>query len=311
MSRKSPFIIHKALIGIGGEPKSIKNYDQCQLFGNSQTSCSGQLTCSRCASAGHSSTDCTLEPKCINCLQSDASDSKLCPKWKLENQIQEIKTNKNISYSEARKLIVPEPSQTYAPITKPTAISTTTQTDPSITKIFPSLQCLSSISSTTSSMPAVSTSSSSAQAHVLPATSAKILTIQSKSLLPVPIPTTTPNNNLNTSASSLETETHPLETSNKFSALSTEIQPSVPLSESETPTPNSELSNSSKVRQTVKQNSKNRKRTKVQKPEIEIKMAKHKPRKSAPTEYTTDDEKTYLCMTWQRNLNEILRINSS
>ncbi|GFW89318.1 hypothetical protein TNCV_3966081 [Trichonephila clavipes] len=34
-----------------------------------------------------------------------------------------------------------------------------------------------------------------------------------------------------------------------------------------------------------------RKRTKKeQKPEIEIKMAKHKPGKSAPTEYTTDDE---------------------
>ncbi|GFU31617.1 hypothetical protein TNCV_3282751 [Trichonephila clavipes] len=241
MSRKSPFIIHKALIGIGGEPKSIKNYDQCQLFGNSQTSCSGQLTCSRCASAGHSSTDCTLEPKCINCLQSDASDSKLCPEWKLENQIQEIKTNKNISYSEARKLIVPEPSQTYAPITKPTAISTTTQTDPSITKIFPSLQCLSSISSTTSSMPAVSTSSSSAQAHVLPATSAKILTIQ----------------------------------------------------KSATPTPNSELFlihlKSDRLLNRI-QKIENAHKYKKKKPEIEIKMAKHKPRKSAPTEYTTDDE---------------------
>ncbi|GFW53334.1 hypothetical protein TNCV_4075551 [Trichonephila clavipes] len=29
---------------------------------------------------------------------------------------------------------------------------------------------------------------------------------------------------------------------------------------------------------------------KAQKPEIEIKMDKHKPRKSGPTEYTTDDE---------------------
>ncbi|GFY33286.1 uncharacterized protein TNCV_1241361 [Trichonephila clavipes] len=71
---------------------------QCQRFGHSQTSCRGQLKCSRCMSAGHSSTDCTLEPKCINCLQSHASDSKLCPKWKLEKQIQEIKTNKNIPY---------------------------------------------------------------------------------------------------------------------------------------------------------------------------------------------------------------------
>ncbi|GFY35363.1 uncharacterized protein TNCV_797121 [Trichonephila clavipes] len=77
---------------------------KCQRFGHSQNSCRGQLTCSRCASVGHSSTDCTLEPKCVNCTQSHPSDSKLCQKWKLEKQIQEIKTNKNISYFEARRL---------------------------------------------------------------------------------------------------------------------------------------------------------------------------------------------------------------
>ncbi|GFV74965.1 hypothetical protein TNCV_1042031 [Trichonephila clavipes] len=135
--------------------------------------------------------------------------------------------------SEARKLIAPQPSQIYAQITKPTAISTTIQTDPSITKIVcPPLQCLSPTSSTSSSMTAVSTSSSSAQAHLLPSTSAEIPTIQ-------------------------KTETRPLATSKKFTAL----QP--PLSESASTTPNSELSNTSKVPQNVKQNSKNRrKRTK-------------------------------------------------
>ncbi|GFV15245.1 hypothetical protein TNCV_3031961 [Trichonephila clavipes] len=40
-----------------------------------------------------------------------------------------------------------------------------------------------------------------------------------------------------------------------------------------------------------KQNLKNRrKRTLVQKPEIEIKMAPHKPSKSAPTEYAAEEE---------------------
>ncbi|GFW10869.1 uncharacterized protein TNCV_4919881 [Trichonephila clavipes] len=73
---------------------------KCQRFGHSQTSCRGQFTCSRCASVGHSSTDCTLEPKCVNCTQSHPSDSKLCQKWKLEKQIQELKTNRNISYFE-------------------------------------------------------------------------------------------------------------------------------------------------------------------------------------------------------------------
>ncbi|GFX21509.1 uncharacterized protein TNCV_1399231 [Trichonephila clavipes] len=64
--------------------------------------------------------------------QSRPSDSKLCPKWKLEKQIQENNTNKNISYFEARKLIVPQLTQTYAQATKPSTISTTTQTDSTI-----------------------------------------------------------------------------------------------------------------------------------------------------------------------------------
>ncbi|GFU06111.1 hypothetical protein TNCV_4764501 [Trichonephila clavipes] len=138
-------------------------------------------------------------------------------------------------------------------------------------------------------MPAVSTSSSSTQAHLLPSTSA---TIQSESLLPITIPTTTSLcNNLNTSASSLETETHPLTTSNKFAALSAEIQPLVPLPESVPTTSNSEYSNAPKIPKCVKRNSRNRRKCpKVQKPEIEIKMASHRSRKSAPTEYATDEE---------------------
>ncbi|GFY28131.1 hypothetical protein TNCV_4394651 [Trichonephila clavipes] len=96
---------------------------------------------------------------------------------------------------------------------------------------------------------------------------------------------------LNTFASSLETETRPLTTSNKFAALSTEIQPLVPLPESVPTTSNSKHSNAPEIPQCVKRNSRNRrKRPKVLKPEIELKMASYKPRKSAPTEYATYEE---------------------
>ncbi|GFS56412.1 hypothetical protein TNCV_4302471 [Trichonephila clavipes] len=90
-------------------------------------------------------------------------------------------------------------------------------------------------------------------------------TTQIESRLPEPISSSSaaPDNSLNTSASSLSAETCPVPTiSNKFAAL----QPSVPLSESATTAPNSELSNTFKVPQNVKQNSKSRrKRTKAQK----------------------------------------------
>ncbi|GFV25511.1 hypothetical protein TNCV_1147811 [Trichonephila clavipes] len=56
-------------------------------------------------------------------------------------------------------------------------------------------------------------------------------------------------------------------------------------------TSNSEHSNAAEIPQFVKRNSRNRRKCpKVQKPEIEIKMAPHRPRNAAPTELTTDDE---------------------
>ncbi|GFW50406.1 putative RNA-directed DNA polymerase from transposon X-element [Trichonephila clavipes] len=234
---------------------------KCQRFGHSQTSCRGQLTCSRCASVGHASTDCVLEPKCVNCLQPHPSDSKMCPKWKIEKQIQEIKTNKNISYPEARKLIVPQLTPTYAQAAESSTINNSTQTDGNITKIkCPPLQLLPPLSSVSQpsafpSIPSVSTLF------------------------------------LNTSASSLSAETRPLTTSNKFAVLSTKIQPLIPLPESVPTTSNSEHSNAPENPQCVKRNSRNRRKCpKVQEAEIEIKMAPHRPRKSAPTELTTDDE---------------------
>ncbi|GFV29830.1 uncharacterized protein TNCV_2082951 [Trichonephila clavipes] len=151
------------------------------------------------------------------------------------------------------------------------------------------------MASTSPLMPTVSTSSSLAEAHLLPSPSAIIPTTQSSSLLKIPIPTTTtttsPGNNLNTSVSSLETETRSLTTSNKLATLSNETQQLVPLPESVPTTSNSEHSNAPEILQCVKRNPRNRrKRPKVQKPEIEIKMTPHRPRKSAPTEYATDEE---------------------
>ncbi|GFT69241.1 RNase H domain-containing protein [Trichonephila clavipes] len=208
---------------------------KCQRFGHSQNSCRGQLTCSRCAAVGHSSTDCTLEPKCINCSQIHTADSKLCPKWKTEKEIQTIKTNKNISYFEARKLIAPQFSQTYAQVAKPSIATSSTQTDENITKVkCPPLQILKPLLSvphpnTSPSITSNSTSSSTTQVNLLPSASSIKPTTQTESRLHEPISSAAaPDNSLNTSASSLSTETRLLKTSNKFAALSTEIQSLVP-----------------------------------------------------------------------------------
>ncbi|GFT16742.1 hypothetical protein TNCV_1333561 [Trichonephila clavipes] len=109
---------------------------------------------------------------------------------------------------------VPQLTQAYAQATKPLTISTTTQTDPNITNIIcPPLQCLKPVSSanpitsTSSSVSAVSTSSSPTQAHLLPPTSSVIPTVQNQSHLPTPICTTaTLDNSLNTLASKVKVQ---------------------------------------------------------------------------------------------------------
>ncbi|GFU92812.1 hypothetical protein TNCV_1058941 [Trichonephila clavipes] len=107
------------------------------------------------------------------------------------------------------------------------------------------------------SIPSVSTSSSTTQAHLLPSASLSLSlssikqTTQIESRLPEPISASAAASYNSLSTSTLSTETCPPPTiSNKFAAL----QPSVPLSESATTTLNSELSNTSKVPQNVKQN---------------------------------------------------------
>ncbi|GFX80371.1 putative RNA-directed DNA polymerase from transposon BS [Trichonephila clavipes] len=199
-----------------------------QRFGHFQTSSRGQLTCSRCASVGHASTDCSLEQKCVNCSEPHSSDSKFCPKWKTEKEIQTIKTNRNISYLEALKLIALQLSQTYAQVTKTLIATSTTQTDENITKIkCPTLELLKSLSSvpqpnSSPSIPSVSTSSYITQANILPSATSIKPDKQIESRLPGTISTSAaaPDNSLNTSASSLSTETCPAPTtSNKFAAL--------------------------------------------------------------------------------------------
>ncbi|GFV82472.1 uncharacterized protein TNCV_3982641 [Trichonephila clavipes] len=138
-----------------------------------------------------------------------STDSKFCPKWRIEKQAREIKTNKNISYPDAQKLIFPQISQTYAQVAK-TSTATTTQTDETITKIvcppLKLLQTLISIPKPTisSSFPAVTKSSTSTQAQLLPSISSDTVTLSSESQPPSPLTDTTPaiSNSLFISAAS-------------------------------------------------------------------------------------------------------------
>ncbi|GFV30677.1 uncharacterized protein TNCV_3931991 [Trichonephila clavipes] len=268
---------------------------KCQRFGHSQTVCRVQLTCSRCATVGHPSTDCTLEPKCVNCSQSHPSDSKLCSKWKTEKEIQVIKTNRNIPYVEARKLIAPQLSQFYAQVTKLSTTTTTTQTDENITKIVcPPLKLLQPLISVpkptiSSSVTAVNKSSTSTQAELVPSTSSVTVASPSKSQTPNSVIDTAP-----TTSNSLSI----------YAASSSSTACSV--LETTTTTSNTILAISQDTTHTSKPRRKKRppkNQSNTIKPKIEIKTAPHRPRKPAPTEYSTDEEDMIVYDVWKMNLS--------
>jgi len=89
---------------------------QCQKFGHGRQYCKGEQVCSRCGESGHDYTLCQKAEHCSNCNGDHAASSKACPKWQLEQKVQQIKSEKNISFVEARKLAQQSTKPTMATI---------------------------------------------------------------------------------------------------------------------------------------------------------------------------------------------------
>ena len=96
---------------------------QCQEFGHSKKFCKKQLRCWKCGSEGHDGSDCSAENKCcVNCKGDHYSSSKSCPVWIIEKEIQRVKTEKNLPYGEAKRLVSP-PSSSPATSSYASAVS--------------------------------------------------------------------------------------------------------------------------------------------------------------------------------------------
>ena len=75
---------------------------KCQKFGHTKFSCRKNEVCNKCGKETDSQ-ECMNEAKCVNCQGNHASNDKTCPKWKDENEIQRIKVESGISYTDAKK----------------------------------------------------------------------------------------------------------------------------------------------------------------------------------------------------------------
>lgn len=76
----------------------------CQKFGHGKSSCNHNPVCARCGVDGHCETDCHEQPHCINCSGPHPAFSRDCPEWIKQRAIMQIKTEKNLSFGEAKQL---------------------------------------------------------------------------------------------------------------------------------------------------------------------------------------------------------------
>ncbi|XP_048237115.1 uncharacterized protein LOC125372118 [Haliotis rufescens] len=117
---------------------------KCQHFGHGAKSCTAKTRCLRCGGP-HDGTDCTNVLKCANCSGEHLSSSKSCPIFVRESQILKLKHTNNISYSDAKKLLLP--SQTPSSISYSAAVSSATVTSLSSgSKMTKSIHCQTAIS---------------------------------------------------------------------------------------------------------------------------------------------------------------------
>ena len=104
---------------------------KCQQFGHHQEGCKRERVCGRCGqSTDHPDSSCTYPIKCANCGGNHTAYSRNCPRWKTEKEIQRVRTERKISFPEARKIVegvTGKPS--YASVLAKQVVSVGCQTD--------------------------------------------------------------------------------------------------------------------------------------------------------------------------------------
>ena len=95
---------------------------KCQKFGHGKAQCRSQEVCFKCGMVGHDGAQCSEDVKCANCDGKHMASSKNCPRYYEEKAIIKIKTVKNISYPDAKKLctgtLPPTSQMSYAKVAK-------------------------------------------------------------------------------------------------------------------------------------------------------------------------------------------------
>ena len=106
---------------------------KCNKFWHGQNTCRNKLTCARCGQFDHESKACQNDMACTNCGGKHFAYSRECQKWKLEKMVQQVKVERNVSFTEARKVVESFPpavkDKSYAAAVKVSTSNIAIQTD--------------------------------------------------------------------------------------------------------------------------------------------------------------------------------------
>ncbi|XP_071054993.1 uncharacterized protein [Onthophagus taurus] len=76
----------------------------CQRFGHTSLHCEAEQICV-CGKAAHEGQPCESPLVCVNCGGPHSARSRVCPVYKKEVAIQEIKTKERLTYAEAKRKV--------------------------------------------------------------------------------------------------------------------------------------------------------------------------------------------------------------
>ncbi len=85
---------------------------KCQQYGHGSRTFDKQAAWSRCGEEFTDSSEYVKDPSCVNCSGNHASSSKDCPSWKRESRIVKLKHERDISFQDAKRIVLNEEQST-------------------------------------------------------------------------------------------------------------------------------------------------------------------------------------------------------
>ena len=111
-------------------PNPLRCY-KCQRYGHGSRNCTRSVdTCDNCGDDGHTRMECNEEPYCINCKGPHPSSSPKCPMWLKEKEVSRIRVERDVTFSEARRIVNTSAASSYASVARKTFKDMSTQTGP-------------------------------------------------------------------------------------------------------------------------------------------------------------------------------------